>query len=236
MTLGKDIFIPIKYKFLGVLMSILLVALGIFLFFAQKTFSEDKKLFVMDLNLTLLRATTSEVKSELKNRLEQLQILVPRILNVFNHVSDMKDPFEGLSQTLPEEVLSVTYYKGNKGNFTVWKQYKNDKLILNRKIDAASFEAVQRIPLNFNGIDGLDIVNRSVTVGKTELPIITFLLSANFVNSDNADVFVSVDFFQDFLRKKLQQSEIAEVFLVSKKGQLISHGDLKQTLEFSQKP
>ena len=38
--------IPIKYKFLGVILFIMLNALGVFFYFTYTTFSEDKKLFV----------------------------------------------------------------------------------------------------------------------------------------------------------------------------------------------
>lgn len=233
--------IPIKYKFLSVILFIMFLSLGVFFYFTYTTFSEDKKLFVMDLNMTLLKATTSEIKLELKSRLEVLQVFVPRIYNpIVNEKGEQEDPFIGLPDMLKDEILGVTFMRKGAKGWDVTKQYRNTELTSKRGLGDDVFTAINSShPLALDSFPegGTEILNRSISArgpkGNVELPVLTFMVPGNFINDESKEVIIVVDFIQDFLRKKLQQSEIAEVFLIYKKGTLLSHSTLQATVNYS---
>ncbi|MBI1859311.1 MAG: SpoIIE family protein phosphatase [Deltaproteobacteria bacterium] len=241
-------YIPIKYKFLAVLFVITVMSLSIFFAFTYKTFSEDKKLFVMDLNISVLRATTSDIKLELKSRIEELQIFVPRVYQKGTgggarapNERESEDPFQGLSPSLPDELLSVTFYRQKGDSFESFKSFEHKPLFVKKGLPDDFVATINaKRPLNLKEqVESQDMgmVNRSVSLshnGKThEVPVITFLVSGNYVDSDSKGVVIAIDLIQDFLRKKLQQSEIAEIFLLRKNGMLLSHPAVHPTVEFA---
>lgn len=241
--------IPIKYKFLGVILFIMFMSLGVFFYFTYTTFSEDKKLFVMDLNMTLLKAATSEIKLELKSRLEVLQVLVPRVYNptamIATGATDSEDPFTGLPEGLKDEILGVTFIRRTPDKrFEISKQWRNSALFAKRAVgDDLLAKIAQKHPLPLDGFlesEGNEILNRSIAVssqrGNVELSIVSFMVTGTFINDESKETIIVVDLLQDFLRKKLQQSEIAEVFLVYKKGSLLSHPNASTTVTYSATP
>lgn len=234
--------IPIKYKFLAVLMLITLSALGVFFFYTNQIFSEDKKLFVMDLNLTLLRAATSEIKLELRTRLEELQIFIPRIYATMPSEKKM-NPYEGLSASLSEELLRIRFFKRTADNkFEAVREYKNMGLIEKKGMSAKGLDEIDtKHPLNIASLfenPSLELKNRSIELldqsKRFELAVLTVVVPGNFVDSESREVVIIVDLLQDFLRKKLNQSEVAQLFLISKKGTLLSHAALQPTIQFAE--
>src|SRR5690606_15763885 len=85
-----------------------------------------------------------------------------------------------------------------------------------------------------------EILNRSIRVatqrGPSELGLLTFVVSGAFVNEDSRDVLVIIDLVQDFLRKRLAESETAQVFLIYRNGTLLSHPSLAATVAYSRSP
>lgn len=226
--------ISLKYKFLGVMMLVLLSSLGVFFGLAQETFSEDKKLFVMDLNRTLLKATTSEIKLELRGRLEELQVFVPR---VYRAGEDKIDPFTGLSDDLRSDLLGVTFYKKGAQKYEALRWYLNPSAAKDNALAGNFLTSLNEVhPLDFNraAADGsTQILNRSVKYGDKDLTVLTFVLSGSFLNDQSAELMIVVDLQQRFLLKQLQQSEIAEVFLIFRDGRLLSHPSLSKTVQYA---
>ncbi len=233
---------PLKYKFLGVMLLILFSALCVFFFLAQKTFSEDKKLFVMDLNLTVLQATTAEIKMQLKDRLEELQLLIPRVYQEPNAKADI---YQGLSGKLEDEVLGVTFYRvAADGKATQMSRYTNQALLTTRKFPTTLLSLVdEKYPLalgSFHQTEGVRLLNRSIHLGGdkegADAAIITFLISGTILNSESKNILIAVDFLQDFLRKELGKTEMAEIFLMFKNGTLLSHPSEKLTVDYASVP
>jgi phosphoserine phosphatase RsbU/P len=233
---------PLKYKFLGVMLFVVLSALSVFLYVAQNTFSEDKKVFILDSSRTLLKATTSEIKLELKSRMEELQQFVPR---VYMGGTDKVDPFQGLDTRLVDELYGVTFLRaGENGSVTVVKDFTNSALINKQKLAPDFLKTLNLFhPLKLNNVDkaqGVEMVNRSVHVGPpdtgTDVPVLTFVMGANFMNDTTKELFIAVDFSQTFLMRTLDQSEFAEVFLLFSDGRVLSHPNPKKTISYSLNP
>ncbi|MBY0371764.1 hypothetical protein K2X33_13855, partial [bacterium] len=222
--MARAVTIPLKYKFLGVMLFVLLSALSVFLYLAQQTFSEDKKLFIMDSNRTLLKAATSEIKLELKSRLEELQSFVPRVYMG----GDKIDPFQGLSPTFAEELIGVTFFRQKEdGEMSVLKQFSNQTFLTKQKLSPDFLAQIDKVhPITNTRIDktqGVDMVNRSVSLAGADVPVLSFILGANFLGDAAKELFIVVDFSQTFLMRTLAQSELTEVFLLFGNGTVLSH-------------
>lgn len=218
---------------------VLLSALSVFLYVAQQTFSEDKKLFIMDSNRTLLKAATSEIKLELKSRLEELAQFVPR---VYMAGSEKTDLFQGLNSDLADELLGVTFYQaqGSQG-FTAIKQYTNAAHLQKQKLPADVLKLVnQAHPLQLGAIDktqGVDLLNRSIRLESgVDVPVLTFVLGTGFIGENAQETFIAVDLAQMFLMRTLGQSELTQVFLLFPDGRVLSHPDAKATIAYASKP
>jgi phosphoserine phosphatase RsbU/P len=231
--MAKKFQIPIKYKFLSVL--VLTLALGFFTFFAlaYRTFSEDKKIFVMELNLSVLGTAVSDTRADLKSRVDELQTLLPKLYENNNTVSSKL--FKDLSiQYLPDELIGIRFYRRNlaSNSFTLIKEISNQTFLETRTLPNTTVQDIEKnspAPLGqFSFVSGMQLLNRSLRLktnsGISPLPVLTFLIPGTFVNDNSKSILIVVDIVQDFLEKKLQKSDMAEVFLITKSGQLLSHG------------
>lgn len=240
--------VPLKYKFLSVLLFITFLGFISFFYFAHQTFSEDKKLFVMELNLASLKATLSELKLELRGRMDELQILVPRVYQASSSSHSQQDPYQGLSGNLQEEVFSVTFLKKKEDKLEIIKRYSNQALLEKEELEEGFAEEVDKEhPIEMESLpveNGMTLLNRSVRASAEEgsaetdttLPILTILFNGTFLGNQAKEVIVAVDLHQDFLRKKLKESEMAEIFLIAKNGTLLSHMNSEKLVEFASQP
>ena len=103
---------------------------------SYQTFSEDKKVFILDLNMNVLSGVQSEIHSQMKQRLDEIQILASRIYNpkMWGLGKKVTDPFVGLTDSLKSEVIAVTYYKKKKGKYRKTKQFVNKWVLKERKL------------------------------------------------------------------------------------------------------
>ncbi|MFM8268769.1 MAG: SpoIIE family protein phosphatase [Pseudomonadota bacterium] len=237
--------LSLKYKLLLVFLLVVVSGISTFFFFTRKTFLQDKKLFVLDWSLTTLKASTSEIKLELKGRLDELQAMVPRLFEA-SAATPIDDPKvnQGLSNRLSQEVLAVTFYQATGGKFSAIKKHSNKKLLNNLGLNPDALKQLESMrPLGSDDLatkSNIVLINRSASLkGISEqknLPILTLIFNGNMISDPSSETAIAVDITQDFLQKPLKQSELATLFLVTKKGDLVSHTDDDQLLAFSGKP
>lgn len=234
--------LSLKYKLLAVLLVVVVTGISTFFFFSRKTFLEDKKLFVLDWSLTTLKASTSEIKLELQSRLDELAILLPRLFQ-----NSTASPFSqdalvaGLSDRLPKEILAVTFYEKSGSDLVPFKRAENTPLIEKLGFEPTALNLLDQLkPLNLDegDLEGtLNLVNRSIksktSSGFQNLPILTLVLNGSLINNPGKETIISVDLTQGFLQKTLKQSELAELFLISKSGFLVSHPNSDTLVNFS---
>jgi len=236
--------IPFKYKFLGVLMFTLTLGFATFFTLAYRTFSQDKKLFVMELNLSVLRTAVSDTRADLKSRVDELQTFLPKIYETNTVVNP--SVFKELSlQHLPEELLGIRFYRRSPSDssLSLIKEFKNSELLTSKSIPESVLNEIEKqhqAPLaDFSFAGGTLLLNRSISLvsqsEKNNLSVLTLLIPGNFVNDNTKSVIIVVDLVQDFLRKKLAQSELSEVFLITKSGQLLSHSSTETLIQNSNK-
>ncbi|MEZ4751242.1 MAG: SpoIIE family protein phosphatase [Bdellovibrionota bacterium] len=234
--------VPIKYKFLGVLFSIMITCLSVFFFYAFQTFSEDKRMFIMDLNLSLLKAATAEVRNGIENRLEAVQSLIPRVYNRVEVSGKESDVYAGLPDTLPNEVLGVNFYRENQqGAFESIRAYNNKELLAKLSLPPNFSQVLDsRLPLPlalFKNKKSFELLNRSVSLdvgGKTvKTGVLTVLFSGKFIDRNSSGVVIVVDFVQDFIRNVLSKSGVAEVFLIRTDGKILGHSNLDTLVQYA---
>jgi sigma-B regulation protein RsbU (phosphoserine phosphatase) len=225
---------PIKYKFLAVLIALQISALSLFSVTAFRTFVQDKKQFVMELNLATLDAATSRIALELSRRLTELGIFLPY---VYERTSALKtvDDFPAGVDRLPEEVIAVHFFSSDPAtHFAAIGQYRNAPLIESREIEEKYIDDLKNLDAaSFadSSVGNILFKNRSVQLSaKKSLPIVTIVMRVPVKSAKQKEIIVAVDLLQEFLIQALQRSDIANVFLISTDGELISHSSTEETV------
>lgn len=207
-------------------------AISTYFFFTRRTFLEDKKLFVLDWSLASLKASSNEIKYEIKSRLENLQVLLPRVF-LRNSPTSLDDSklFLGLSGDLSKEIYSITFHQKTGKTYQTGRTYLNRKLIQSLKIPEASL-----LPLT--KLDGASFVksktetsfyllNRSLVLENSHdvprLSVLTLVLKGSFLDDPSSENLITVDLNPDFLVKSLRQSELAELYIWDPASGLVSH-------------
>ena len=237
-------YIPLKYKFVAALLVIVLGACSAFFYSTYQTTYRDKQLFIRDLNLATLDAALSAITFELRMRVDDLQTISRRVYTrqVIGKNKDTKGLFRNLSSPLEEEILGVSFYKQDKKEgFSLLHRFSNESVLKKEELpnDTLALIEQQYPPASIPEFqqDELSFINRSVQIrhgADTRMqPVLTFLLNVIFADRRFDRMVVAVDVSQDFLRRILQRSEIAEVFLVAKGGKLLSHSKLEPTVKFA---
>ncbi|MCB0406371.1 MAG: SpoIIE family protein phosphatase [Bdellovibrionales bacterium] len=235
-------YIPLKYKFVFVLLLIVFGACSAFFYSSYQTTYQDKKLFIRELNMANLDAALSAITFELRVRIDDLQSVVRRIYvnEVLNKNSGGKPYFQSLSSPLGEEVLGVSFYRlGTSGEYERIHRYMNPKKIAGipsdvlDKIESAHPPAQMGAPKD----EEISFFNRSLSADSSTdgFPVLTIVLQAIFADARIEKLMVAIDLQQDFLRRILQRSEVSEVFLVSEASGLISHSLLGSTIRYAGK-
>ncbi len=256
--------IPIRYKVLGIVFCILTLCAVSLFYFSFKTFADDKRLFVGDLNTTLLRSIVSDMKLELKYRLEGIQAVVQRIYPLRSGANAVPtppaaapvaptegqpapappDPFAGLAGNLADEVISISLYRPNANKaFDRVFLYQNAGLFSRRQLpDNLVDQITTQHPIKIEDAKEQEVrlTNRSVRFAKSsnaaDVAVLTLMFRGNFLFEEQRDTVIVVDLIQDFLTKTLQASDLAEAFLISQDGLLISHPQHSLAVQFAGLP
>jgi len=216
-------------------MGTVVLSLAIFFGFAYRVFVEDKTIFIMDYNLAVLRAAKEVVQNELRTRFDYLDALVPRLVS---DEASAKDVFDSLSPTFKNSVIAIrVYQKNGVGYFSVLREFIHQEFLTRRQLPNDFIDRVNlKFPLPLDEIiskDNYRLINQTMSVAdsNTIIPMITYVIRTSKADSSK-DLVVVANFDQDFLIDKLRQSEMAEVFLVSERGDLLSHSN-RQVLKDS---
>lgn len=236
----------LKYKLMLVFLLVVVTGMSSYFYLTRETFLQDKKLFVLDWSMSTLKASTAEVRFELKTRLDELQIVLPRLFSAGPTANvDDKNLLLGSAGNLAGELLSVTFYQKAGNSFSEIQTHLNPSLLTALSLSPQSlsqFPSLDLLSLSTKAAEnqGLFLVNRSTQLkdnSKTvDLPLLSLVISGNQMGSNSGESLVVVNLVQRFLQKSINQSELAELFLVSKDGRLISHPNNETLIAFSQKP
>lgn len=229
-----------------VFLLVVVTGMSSYFYLTRETFLQDKKLFVLDWSLSTLKASNAEVRFELKTRLDELQTLLPRLFSAGPGARvDDKNLLMGTAGNLPAELLNVTFYQKVGNSFSEIQTHLNNSLLTSLSLSPQSlsqFPPLDLLSINTKASEnqGLFLVNRSTKIknnSKTvDLPVLCLVISGNQMGSNSGESLVVVNLVQHFLQKSINQSELAELFLVSRDGRLISHPKNETLIAFSQKP
>ena len=227
-------FVPIRRKFLGVILGLLVVSLGVFFGLTYSTFLDDKRLFVLDLNLSVLDSANYAVTLELRSRIEELG----SIMQKFYSGRAPDHFFDGLPShsTLQDEVLRAQVVSGTSLSTT--RTFENQALITRRGFGSSPFAALDSTrPLAIKELathPELTLLNRSIafkTSRAEDLGIVTVVLPAK--SSDGTTNLMVIDLLPDFVLRALRRSEVAEIFLLHQNGNLLAHPNPATMVRFA---
>jgi sigma-B regulation protein RsbU (phosphoserine phosphatase) len=216
--------ISIKYKLLAVFLLLIPTGIATFFFITRRTFLQDKKLFILDWSLANLRATTNEMRFELRTRLDNLQVFLPRLYQ-FPDTTSLDEPKLqlGLSSDFPKEVFLVSFLQKRGTQYKVVKTYFNRSLLEANSINTEEAQSLNLIEPNLleqvQSSKSVDLLNQSLNSN----PILTLIMSSSLLNDESAETLILVNFSQDFLQQTLTQNKLAEQFLLKSDGSLVSH-------------
>ena len=216
----KTGFISIRSKILLVLITVLVSAVGLYLYLASQLFFEDKKLLVYELNQTNVRTLGEEVETYFKRVLDKLQI-----------VASLHDQgSNALSVVLPqlasedEGFLKVAIVTSDGGNFKTdvlgtWAK----SLELENK-DATYLNRLrEQLPIPFEKVIQNSVWIRNATIAATagdESPAI-ITIAARITDHE----IVYADLKMDQVLSAFSRSGIAQTYLMDSDGFALADSD-----------
>jgi serine phosphatase RsbU (regulator of sigma subunit) len=233
---------PLRYKLVGLTLLILfsgMVALSLLL---RNVLIEDKKLFIMDLNLAVLDASASALHGALNRRLEGIK-------EVTTHMEEAKanphaPPATSATPELANELLGLSIYElSAAGKLEKTDGFINTDLLQLKNIPKDEVTKLgaelPNVPLTFPSGHPLELVNRSarhLAGFPNGLAILTLVLPAKFVGKETGKAIVVADLLQDFVTTALRKSDLAELFLLSSDGTLLAHSQPAMTIQYAGVP
>lgn len=220
----KTGFISIRSKILFVLITVLVSAVGLYLYLASQIFFEDKKLLVYELNQTNVRTLGQEVETYFKRVIDKLQIVAS-----LSH-QDAKAASTVLSQLITEDegflkiaLIDSTGVGADATQQTTVLGSWPKSLELAGK-DSSYLEQLRKlVPIPFDRVvkEGVWIKNATAaTEGGQEMPAILTLASR--VNDHEV---VYVDLKLDSVLATFARSGLAQTYLMDSDGFALADSD-----------
>ena len=107
--------------------------------------------------------------------------------------------------------------------FEAFREFKNADLLSRKRLPPdlpVILNAQRSVALEAPTTQGISLYNRSLKLNGQGLAggvaVLTMVISGSLLSENDANILIVVDLLQDFLIRKLQTSELAEVFLIFK--------------------
>ena len=220
----------VRYK---IVLLVFFVAIGtgtLLAVLAMGVIREERRVSAMDMNLSVMDAVASDIRYQLKLRVEDVATVIARI------TTGEQPPalFAGLSSPLGDELISFTQYRSAGSGAGREILFVNKALLSARRLPEELAERIaEKRPPDLSGkAAGFRLFNRSLgrveAGGQTDVAVVSLVLGP-----DSHGGFLVADLLQDFLRERLQRAEQAEVFLLRRDGGILSHPVQSQTVQYA---
>jgi phosphoserine phosphatase RsbU/P len=226
--------LPIRYKLIGLATFILLSGVSIFSLLLRNILINDKKLFIMDNNASLLIGATNSFDAQILIRLQQEKELAQRMADSSDGIFRQLD-LKTFGAPISDDLISMTLFEPTQGGtYKPTRTLENRILVESRGIPESQVRKLDTFPMDGN--TSISFINRTIEIPKKgKIPILTMILPAKVISRDLGKTFIVANLVQDFLIAVLQRSELSELFLVDNKGHLLSHSNRELVVEYSNK-
>jgi serine phosphatase RsbU (regulator of sigma subunit) len=231
----KKRFISLKYQILVALVASLILSFATFYFTARGIIVADKKLLIRDLNLALMDGTYGAVtKSIVQRATDLVQVVATGQIGKDPTPQQVKEFFAGFHSPVDEEVFRVIFLKKlPSGSFEKFAAYVNDDLVKKKGFNPDFFQRLDLAhPMDLSGVlndKSVSLSNFSGSVnsakGSSAFYGISMMVPARAADKEESSWLARVDLDQSFLVRTLAGSDVSDIFLINRNGELLSHSD-----------
>lgn len=208
--------LSIRYKILLLILAMLLLTLGTYLYLATSLFKQDKLAYVYDLNSTLVESLSEQTRSSLTVLVKEANLFVRDI----DRTESAADLFEQ-----ERDIVRVEIYGpdgARRGS------YVNHGILDEIGLTPVDLERIRKerpLPL-----DALLAKGGHLHVQNSSLPPDAAVLTLAVGYPGKEPLVVSVDFCHQRLLRIFGQSRIHETYLVGERGEILAHPDPRKVI------
>lgn len=203
---------------------------------------DTTKLHVNEMSEAALDSLASELKLELKARVDAVQTILLKELPLRARDKGAADPFAVASPDSQSELLAITVLRKRENGLKADLRLVNEKLLSTRKLPAdlvGKLRAWEPKPQKA-GFETLAITNRSLIGTDINQPqdvlVLTLAIPGTVIGEKADTSWVVVDLLQDRIRRVILREGRSEVFLLGADGSVILHPSLLLTAKHAATP
>ena len=234
---AKRLFaLPLRYKLIALTSVILLLGISVFSILLRNILIKDKKLFIMDMNSSLLSSAANSFDAAMTVRLQAEKELARRVADSLPEYFKKID-VQSYGSPLADEMLNLALIEvDGTGTPKITRNLNNPPLFSKLSTSESEVNKLNQIDLKGDAeTNSIRLINQTLATPSHPTSVLTMVLPAEILSRKNGKAFVVVNLVQDFLISILGRSELAELFLVDAKGHLISHSKREEVLKYTQK-
>lgn len=219
-------FVSIRYKFLGILFTLLFAAIVSFLYLATDLFNSDKKAYIYDNNAALTEALAKEAETGIQSTIKSLRFVgitfTQRSKDQSSVLQATKDLFQSETDLVDLSVYEIDPSSGNAKRLLHLVEKRHLKPLGLTEKELIDLE--QRFPYNRTRIQENRLSIESVPAAEGfELTKVSIPFESNRRN-----LIITAQVLQGQRFKMFQRSKVYTTFLVNRYGQLLAHSDRKE--------
>ncbi len=209
---------------------------------AMLSVNDTTKLHVNEMSEMALDSLTSEIKLELKNRVDSVQTLLLKELPLRARDKASTDPFAVLPPDAQNEFFSVSVLRKKDNAWKTDLRLINDKVLASRSlpVDLPAKLRVWEPKVQKPGFETLSLANRSLIGTDINQPqdvlILTLAIPGTLIGEKADSTWVVVDLFQDRIRRVVLREGRSEIFLLNGEGGVLIHPSLQITAKHATSP
>ena len=209
--------VSLRYKILGVIAGVLLAAMGAYLYLASSLFTEDKLVYIYDLNASLISSLTEQTRSNLTVMQQELEVFA---------LEGQRNPAEALFKREPD-ILRVQVYRRQGAQWTLVNSAVHREALELTQLRDEDMQTLRKSrPLPLAAVAALE---NDVYIQNSSLPPDAAVLTLAYRQAP--DVVIAADFRHERLLRIFARSKLHQTFLIDGRGEVLAHPQGARVIE-----
>lgn len=209
--------VSLRYKILLVIAGVLLVAMGTYLYLASSLFTQDKLVYIYDLNASLVSSLTEQTRSNLTVMQQELEVFAQE---------GQKDPAAELFKREPD-LLRVQIYRKQGALWTLASSVVHREALELTQLRDEDMQTLRKArPLPLAAVAALD---NDIYIQNSSLPPDAAVLTLAYRHAP--DVLIAADFRHERLLRIFARSKLHQTFLIDGRGEVLAHPQGARVIE-----